>query len=107
MSPRPTFEAVREYLKVPATVLSDDDLARMMGTADAEQRARCTMDEDPEIIPDALNQTYLRRVQREVAAKNLPLGMVGIDAEYGPQRVPYLDALVEENERPYRMQVVG
>jgi hypothetical protein len=62
----------------------------------------------PDNYPAALYQALLRRVQREVAARNLPLGMVGLDAaEYGPARLPALDALVEDHERAYRRQVVA
>lgn len=103
--------AVREYLRVPATALSDEDLERMLASCTDDQRQRCTwdgMDEEPPAIPDTLNQALLRRVQREVAARNLPLGMVGLDAaEYGPTRLPYLDALVEDHERAYRRQVLA
>ena len=42
------------------------------------------------------------------AAKNLPLGMVGLDgAEYGPQSLPAFDALISEHERAYRRQVLA
>src|SRR4051812_35115786 len=98
---------VRTYLKVPATALSDEDLTRMLSAQRADQTARCADPDTPEGVA-ALDQALLRRVQREVAARNLPLGMVGLDAaEYGPQRLPYFDALVEEHERAYRLVVVG
>lgn len=102
---KPDLATVRSYLQVPATVLTDEDLARMLATAEADQAARCTI---PDPYPDALGQALLRRVQREVAARNLPLGMVGLDAsEYGPERLPSFDALVEEHERAYRLVVVA
>ena len=93
---------VRAYLKVPATALSDEDLTRMLDAQRADQKARCAAPVSPEDVA-ALDQALLRRVQREVAARTLPLGMVGLDAaEYGPQRLPYFDSLVEEHERAYR-----
>lgn len=96
---------VRAYLRVPATALSDEDLARMIAACEADQAQRCAWT-DP--YPDALAQGLLRRIQREVAARNLPLGMVGLDAaEYGPQRLPFLDSLVEEHERGYRRVVLA
>ena len=104
----PTLDVavVRTYLKVPATQLSDEDLGRMVQGCSDDQWARCVWDEAA--YPAALEQALLRRVQREVAARNLPLGMVGLDAaEYGPQRLPYLDALVEEHERAYRRAVLA
>jgi hypothetical protein len=98
---------VRAYLKIPATALSDEDLTRMLDASRADQSARCVAPLGEESVA-ALDQALLRRVQREVAARNLPLGMVGLDAaEYGPQRLPYFDALVEEHERAYRLVVLG
>lgn len=97
---------VRAYLRVPATQLADEDLQRMLDGCSGDQWARCVW--DPETYPDTLGQALLRRVQREVAARNLPLGMVGLEAsEYGPQRLPVLDALVEEHERAYRRVVLA
>jgi hypothetical protein len=103
---------VRAYIRVPATAVSDDDLTRIMETAAADVVARCRwagMDEpDPAAAPDPLVQSYLRRIQREVSARNLPLGLVGLDSgEYGPQRLPAWDALIEEHERAYRRQVLA
>lgn len=96
---------VRGYVKVPATALSDEDLQRMLDASADDQAQRCTWTGD---YPQALAQALLRRVQREIAARNLPLGMVGLDAaEYGPTRLPYYDALVDEHERAYRMVVLG
>jgi len=97
---------VRAYLRVPATALSDEDLQRMIDTSAADQSARCTWD-DAADFPVALEQALLRRVQREVAARNLPLGMVGLEAEYGPQSLAAYDALVEQHERAYRIVVLA
>jgi len=107
-----TLEEVRAYVQVPATTLSDEDLTRMFDTAKIDQAQRCNWpgsgDMPPAPQPASLEQALLRRVQREIAARNLPLGMVGLDAsEYGPERLPYFDALVEEHERAYRVQVLG
>jgi hypothetical protein len=115
MAERPDLAAVRAYIGVPATALSDDDLQRIYSSCDEAQRVRChgfvdeTTDPPTDLtdVPEPLNQAFLRRVQREVAARNLPLGLVGVDAEYGASRIPVFDALVEEAERPYRKQVVG
>jgi len=111
----PDLATVRDYLRVPATVLPDDDLERMRMAALTDQMARCSWpgldtpeDDTDDDYPDALAQALLRRIQREAAAKNLPLGMVGLDgAEYGPQSLPTFDALISEHERAYRRQVVG
>ena len=109
----PDLAAVRAYLRVPATVLSDEDLERMRMTALTDQIARCMWpgQETPEPndqYPDALAQALLRRIQRECAAKNLPLGMVGLDgAEYGPTSLPAFDSLITEHERAFRRQVLA
>lgn len=112
MSERPTLAEVRAYVGVPATTLSDADLQRIYDSCDASQRQRCQGMADDEgnpitDLPEPLNQAFMRRTQREVAARNLPLGMVGIDAEYGAQRLPAADALVDDLERPYRKQVLA
>lgn len=58
-------------------------------------------------FPDALAQALLRRVQREIAARNLPLGMVGLEAEYGPANIPAFDALIEHHEHAFRRVVLA
>lgn len=102
---RPTIAQVRAYTKVPTTALSDADLARIYYAALEDQTSRCQI---PEPFPDTLGQAFLRRIQREIAARNLPLGMLGADAsEYTPVRVPAYDALVEDHERPFRLVVLA
>jgi len=110
----PDLATVRDYLRVPATVISDDDLERMRLAALTDQMARCTWpgqdtpDTADDEYPDALAQALLRRIQREAAAKNLPLGMVGLDGgEYGPQSLPAWDALISEHEKAFRRQVLA
>lgn len=61
----------------------------------------------PASYPVALAQALLRRVQREIAGRNLPLGMVGLESEYGPQSIPAFDALVEHHEHAYRRVVLA
>jgi hypothetical protein len=104
----PDLETVRAYVRVPATSLSDEDLERMRLACLGDQDARCAWDTaDPDAYPDTLAQALLRRIQREIASRNLPLGMVGLEAEYGPARIPAFDALVEHHELPYRRVVLG
>jgi hypothetical protein len=110
----PNLATVRAYIRVPATVLADDELERMRMTALTDQLARCTWpgsetsDTADDDYPDALAQALLRRIQRECAAKNLPLGMVGLDGgEFGPQNLPAFDALISEHEKAYRRQVLA
>jgi len=105
---KPTVAEARAYIGVPATTLPDEDLDRIYNACDEAQKARCHIPTEPDAYPDSLGQALLRRIQREVSAKNLPLGMVGVDAtEYGPQRLPFYDSIVEETERPYRIQVLA
>src|SRR5215831_2221158 len=108
----PDLETVRGYIRVPATILSDEDLERMRLAALTDQMARCAWEgmDDPSATtyPDTLAQALLRRIQRECAAKNLPLGMVGLDGgEFGPQTLPAYDALIAEHEHGFRRVVVG
>lgn len=104
----PDVDTVRGYVRVPASSLSDEDLERMRLACLEDQTARCLWDDtDPEAYPDALSQALLRRIQREIAARNLPLGMVGLEAEYGPASIPAFDALIEHHEHAYRRVVLA
>jgi len=107
----PDLATVREYLRVPAVQVSDADLERMRLTALTDQLMRCEwpdMETEPDTYPEALAQALLRRIQRELAARNLPLGMVGLDgAEYGPQSLPNFDALIAEHEHGFRRVVLS
>lgn len=107
----PDLVAVRAYIRIPATSLSDADLERMMVSAATDQTARCNTDigRDPETgaVNGSLEQAYFRRVQREAAGRNLPLGMVGVDSsEYGPTRIA-ADQLIDEHERAYVRAVLA
>jgi len=114
MAEVPDLTTVRAYIRVPATILSDEDLERMRIACLTDQMARCrwpgqdTPDTADDEYPEALAQALLRRIQRECAAKNLPLGVVGLDGgEYGPQTLPAYDALISEHERAFRRQVLA
>jgi hypothetical protein len=115
MADIPDLATVRAYLRVPATVLPDEDLERMRVGCLTDQIARCRWpgqdtpeDTTDDAYPDTLAQALLRRIQRECAAKNLPLGLVGLDGgEYGPQSLPAFDALITEHEKAYRRQVLA
>lgn len=106
----PDIGAVRAYVRVPATSLPDEDLERMMTAAATTQADGRDIDRgmnpEGERAP-ALVQAFLRRVQRQIAGKNLPLGMVGVEAsEFGPTGIA-LDNLIYELERPYTLAVIG
>jgi len=79
-----------------------------------DQSARCVwagLLADPPVpetgYTEGLAQALLRRVQREIAARNLPLGMVGLEAEYGPANIPAYDSLTEMHEHPFRRVVLA
>jgi hypothetical protein len=112
VDPRPTLVEVRAYLGVGADQLPDDQLERIYGAAQIEQAQLCRQAGTPDAlapeIPFPLAQALLRRVQREVAAKSIPLGLVGPEGgDFGPTQVPYFDSLVEGHERGYRRVVLG
>jgi hypothetical protein len=107
----PDLATVRAYVRVPATSLTDEDLERMMSAAATSQADGRDTDRgrDPDTgqVAGALEQAFLRRVQRQIAGKNLPLGMVGVEAsEYGPTGIA-LDNLIIELERPYVRAVLA
>lgn len=60
------------------------------------------------LYPAALSRACLRRCQRQIAAKNLPLGVIGQDgAEFGPLTVPSWDAEIRRLEASYRIPVIA
>ena len=54
-----------------------------------------------------LTQAIYRRVAREIAARGIPLGMLGADTEYGTARLSRWDAEIERLEGPSRRVVFG
>ena len=108
MSTRPDLTQVRAWLKVSATQLPDDQLQLIYDAAVDDEANRCTVPADPAAYPAGLAPAFLRMIQRECAIKNIPLGVVGVDtAEFGMERLPWLDAQIEYHQRPYRKQVLG
>lgn len=58
--------------------------------------------------PAALARALLRRCQREVAVRAVPLGALGIEGnEYGPTALPRWDAEIVRLEASYRIAVVA
>jgi hypothetical protein len=95
---------LRAWIQVPATVLSDPQLQQVLDAETILQARACTTG-DP-LAPDLVQALY-RRVAREVAARGVPLGMLGADSEYGPQRLSRWDAEVDRLEAPNRRLVFG
>lgn len=111
----PSLAQVREWVKVPEAFIPNADLTRMFGAARNKVAATCRVPRTTEGAPDfdsvdwpeELVESILRRVQRSIAAKNLPLGYIDQSGEYGPARIPAYDALIEELEGHLRRVVFG
>lgn len=109
--PPPPPEPLREWLGLPATAMDD---AALQQVVDAEsnlmQRANTfPLDVDgitPVWSPELIQALY-RRVGRVVAAKNVPLGALGVDSEQGPSTMAKWDAEIERLEGPTRRWVFG
>lgn len=106
----PDLAEVRDWIKVPVAQLSDEQLQQVI---DSELTIQARINEVPEeapgaVYPPPLAQALLRRCARQVAAKAVPLGMVGADAtEYGPVSLPGWDAEIARLEASYRLAVVS
>jgi hypothetical protein len=109
----PTLAGVREWLKVPASQLGDEDLQQILDAELAIVARTCRLpvevEGEPEATyPPALARSVLRRCQRQVAARNVPLGVMGQEgAEFGPLRVPSWDAEIRRLEASYRIPVIA
>lgn len=107
----PTVADCRAWGNISATV-SDADLQAIL---DAEYRIQvdtCVMDTDPDtggcVMPGPLARALIRRVQREVAVRNIPLAWASdVAAEYGPLMVPAWDSEVSRLESSYRRHVIA
>lgn len=103
----PDLADVRSWIKVPATLLTDAQLQQVIDAESIIQARLCnTGDGSTPLSPDLVQSIY-RRVAREVAARGVPLGMLGGDAEFGTARLTRFDAEIERLEGPSRRVVVG
>ena len=114
MAKVPSVDDVRKWVQVPATSVDDAQLSQVIAAELAGQALSCrvppVVDPPPDpdaFYPDALAQAIYRRVARELAGRQVPLGIVGDGAEYGPNALATFDAEVERIEGPYRMVVFG
>lgn len=110
----PDLAAVRAWVGVPATAISDVDLQAILDAELAIQARTCRLPVDPPepeppaTYPEPLARAVLRRCQRQVAAKAIPLGILGADStEYGPVNLPRWDAEIARLEASYRQVVVA
>jgi len=100
----PTLAELRTWLKVPATILSDAELEVM---AAAEQAAQTRLDWGAGELPADVVAAFYRRVARAAAAKNIPLGIIAADAEYGTVRIGRYESEIERYEAAYVSPVVA
>lgn len=101
--------ALREWLGVPATQIDDEALQQVVDAELLVQSRLCTvpLDESGERYLTAdLAQAIYRRVGRHLAAKDSPLGVLGVETEFGPARLALIDAEIERLEAPNRRVVL-
>jgi hypothetical protein len=103
----PPLDDVRAWIRVPATLIPDAQLQQVIDAEALIQARLCRLPEDPAALTPDLVQAIYRRVAREVAARGVPLGMMGGDSEYGTARLSRFDAEIERLEGPNRKVVVG
>lgn len=101
----PVLADVRAWIGVPATVVDDPMLEAVCGAEQAAQTAAC--DPLPVPLPVDLSQAFMRRVSRHVAARGVPLGLIGLDSEYGASRLVRWDAEVDRLESPHVTPVIA
>jgi len=114
----PDVADVRAWIDVPASELSDDQLAGILAAEADHQTAYNEVPEGTVTLPYALGQALLRRCARSAAARGVPLGTLppqmtgtpqdyGTGITYGARFLPQLDAEVERYEGPYRVTAVA
>lgn len=100
----PTVADASVYLGSSAASWS---MAQIEGAFNAErsaQRSRCG---ERAVYPDDLREALLRRVQRNLAMRRLPLAVPTGDADGGPSVIPGRDPEVRRLEGPFRRVTVG
>lgn len=100
----PTTDDVADYLREGAASWATEDLQDALDAEAAAQRSVCRV---RAVYPDDLRQALLRRVQRNLALRQLPLAVHQGDAEAGPMLLPGRDPEVRRLEAPHRKLVVG
>jgi len=105
MTQAPTLGEVRAWLQLPATALDDTQLGHVLAAEVALVAEWCRVPDDANAYPEPLYQSVLRRCGRECAARGVPLGLIGVDAEFGSQVLRRWDGEIERLELPYVTQV--
>lgn len=98
----PDLETLRIEIGVPSTLMPDDQLDSI---AEAEQDGTNSNYEWASVngaLPAKLYQVFVRSVARTVAARGVPLGMVGTDSEFGVARLTTRDSEIVRLGGQYR-----
>lgn len=100
----PTAADASVYLGSSAASWSMDQITGALAAERSAQRDRCG---ERAVYPDALREALLRRVQRNLAMRRIPLAVPTGDADGGPSVIPGRDPEVRRLEGPYRRTPVG
>lgn len=100
----PTVNDVARYLKGAAASWSTAELQDELDAEAEHQQAKCGI---RAAYPAPLRKALLRRVQRALAMRALPLATVQGDADGGNILLPGNDPEVRRLEAPYRRLAVG
>ena len=104
----PTVSDVRAYIGETNARWDDAALTEVLASEAAAQAAVARIPADPTAYPDDLRSALLRRVQRALALRALPLAVLTGDAEAGTSTIlPGRDPEVRRLEAPHRKLVVG
>jgi hypothetical protein len=106
--PAPTATDVAEYLGTDSS-WEEDSIESAFNAEKAAQARVCRVPLDTEVWPDDLVEALFRRVQHNLALRNLPLGVQTSMSEGGvaTSRVGGTDAEVRRLEAPHRKVTVG
>lgn len=100
----PTTADVATYIGAGAASWTTPELQDALDAEAASQRHACRV---RAVYPADLREALLRRVQRNLALRQLPLAVHQGDAEAGPMLLPGRDPEVRRLEAPHRKLVVG
>lgn len=100
----PTVDDVARYLKAAAASWTQYELQDELDSEFEHQQAKCGV---RAVYPRSLRKALLRRVQRALAMRALPLATLQGDADGGGMILPGNDPEVRRLEGPYRKLVTG
>jgi hypothetical protein len=103
--PDSLVQAVREWTGLSVSSAPDEMVAQVILSEEVlqSQRLRLPVDEFPANVLQAL----YRRCARQFAARGVPLGLAGLESEFGASRLPAYDAEIERLEAPFLVVVVA